>query len=119
MTYYSTSVFGALRQNYIKATLGLLILPGPPAACEILLFVKISPSIISVSSIVPLTLFEILMSLKSTLSVIDGSTILRTASTAIGAKMSEFPLTTLLDKEVLTQLIKESLSVSSTGIVIV
>ena len=79
---------GALRQNYINATFGLTILLGPPAAWDILLLVKISPSIISVSSIVPLTLFEILMSLKSTLSVIDGSTILRTASTAIGAKMS-------------------------------
>ena len=110
---------GALRQNYINATFGLTILLGPPAAWDILLLVKISPSIISVSSIVPLTLFEILMSLKSTLSVIYGSTILRTASTAIGAKMSELPLTTLLDKDVLTQLIKESLSVSSTGIVMV
>jgi hypothetical protein len=70
-----------------------------------------------VSSIVPLTLFEIFMSLRSTLSYSSGFMIFRTASTAIGERVILFPLTTLLDNEVFTQFINDSLSDNKTGIV--
>ena len=43
----------------------------------------------------------------------------KTASTAMGERTSEFPETILEDKEVLTQLMSESLSESSTGMVMV
>ena len=79
---------------------------------------KTNPSTVSVSSIVPLTLFEILISLRSTLSYNLGSIIFNTASTAIGDKVIELPLMILLEREVFTQFINASLSVNSTGIVI-
>jgi hypothetical protein len=52
------------------------------------------------------------------LSGIDGLTIFKTASTAIGERVLLLPETIFDDKEVLTHYIKVSLSVSSTGILI-
>jgi len=71
-----------------------------------------------VSSIVPDTDLLTLISRRSTLSGIDGLTIFKTASTAIGERVLLLPETIFDDKEVLTHYIKVSLSVSSTGILI-
>lgn len=86
----------------MRAILGLTILEGAPAAWDILLCVKIRPSTISVSSIVPHTDLETLTSRRSTLSGIEGLIILSTASTAIGDSVYEEPETILEESEVFT-----------------
>ena len=70
------------------------------------------------SSIVPDTDLLTLISRRSTLSGIDGLTIFKTASTAIGERVPLFPETTFEDSEVFTHYINDSLSVNSTGILI-
>ncbi len=54
------------------------------------------------SSIVPETDLLTLISRRSTLSGIDGLTIFKTASTAIGERVPLFPETTFEDSEVFT-----------------
>lgn len=83
------SVLGAVRQNWIMAIFGFYRRVGPPAAWETLLELKMSPWTSSVSSMVPPTFLQILMSFRSTLVAVLGSIIFSTASTAIGESVSE------------------------------
>mmetsp|Transcript_10330 Transcript_10330/g.25326 ORF Transcript_10330/g.25326 Transcript_10330/m.25326 type:complete len:228 (-) Transcript_10330:172-855(-) len=99
----------------MSAILASATLVGPPAALLLRLSSTI-PLTISVSSIVPPLFCMILISLRSTMSGRSGSMILRTLSTAMGARMLEYCATTLEPREVVAALISASRSLMSSGI---
>lgn len=88
-TLFSMSVFGALRQNWMRPTFAFSMRVGPPAAflapCA-----KTIPSTSSVSSTVPPTCLTILIVSRSTVVALAASITFSTASTARGASVSEF-----------------------------
>lgn len=83
-----TSGFGALSWNWIMAIFAFSMRVGPPAA-TMTFWCKTTPSMSSVSSMVPPTFFTMRMSLRSTLDEV-GVTSRVTAATAIGAKVEEY-----------------------------
>lgn len=83
-----TSGFGDDSWNWIKPILAFSILVGPPALFMTGWF-SASPSISSVSSIVPPTFLTSLISRKSTLEEV-GVTRRVTAETAMGARVDEY-----------------------------
>mmetsp|Transcript_5125 Transcript_5125/g.13160 ORF Transcript_5125/g.13160 Transcript_5125/m.13160 type:complete len:250 (+) Transcript_5125:495-1244(+) len=99
-TLFSMSVFGAERQNWMRPILAFSTRLGAPETL-LLFFLKTSPSTSSVSSTVPPTCWTTRMfSLISTLLAVSGLITRSVASTAIGERICESPLTTLELSEV-------------------
>mmetsp|Transcript_17327 Transcript_17327/g.52737 ORF Transcript_17327/g.52737 Transcript_17327/m.52737 type:complete len:263 (-) Transcript_17327:19-807(-) len=110
------SVLGAERQNWISAIFAFSTRVGPPAAF-FAPWPKTMPFTNSVSSTVPPTCLTILMSFKSTVvsPCVASPKIDSTASTAIGANVSEFCDTTFDDRHVVTASTRVDRSLRSTG----
>merc|ERR1719318_446276 len=115
-TWLSMSVLGGETQNWMNPILAFSHFLGPlilAAFCS-----NTNPSTSSVSSTVPPGFLIILISLRLTLFSLTGSTILRTASTAMGESSALFWDTTLEQREVLAAFRRDSLSERSSGVAI-
>ena len=113
-TEFSRSVFGAVRQNWMRPILALVMRTGPRAVWDARLL-KTRPFTSSVSSMVPPWAFTTLILFKSTFSASGESMTASTASTASGASFSEYCDTTLDDKDVVAASTSTDLSSRLTG----
>lgn len=103
-----TSVLGGEMQNWMRPILAFSTFLGPFTPADF--WVNTNPSTNSVSSTVPPSFSITLISFRSTVVGLCGSTTLRTASTAMGARRLDCWDTTFELREVEADLMRDSLS---------